>query len=250
MCIRDSANSGAVTPSPTPTAPTAPSSAAPTPTDNPFGVVRNSLVDAVIFDGGYGVDYAGFAATVMARLSHGAQATVTPSKKISQELLPRFTNGTPPDVIDNSGADSLALSRILSQLEDLTPVIDARNLEGRTIRDTLYGGVLGPGTFDGKLAAVNYVMTVFAVWYSRSLFTDHGWTIPRTWDDLYNLGVKAKALDLEQQEAEKSLAEALAEKCVSDPHDLAEEAARVGESRQLFDLNAIDLGHQCVDPRW
>ncbi|HSN42840.1 MAG TPA: N-acetylglucosamine/diacetylchitobiose ABC transporter substrate-binding protein, partial [Propionibacteriaceae bacterium] len=153
-------------------------------------------VDAVIFDGGYGVDYALFAATVMGKLPHGAQATVTPSTRISQELLPRFTNGTPPDVIDNSGADSLALSRILSQLEDLTPVIDARNLEGRTIRDTLYGGVLEPGAFDGKLAAINYVMTVFAVWYSRSLFADHGWTIPRTWDDLFNLGVKAKAVDL------------------------------------------------------
>ncbi|HSN44516.1 MAG TPA: twin-arginine translocation signal domain-containing protein, partial [Propionibacteriaceae bacterium] len=42
------ANDAVVTPRPSPSLP---SSAAPTPTDNPFGVTRGSLVDAVIFDG-------------------------------------------------------------------------------------------------------------------------------------------------------------------------------------------------------
>ena len=83
----------------------------------------------------------------------------------------------------------------MAQLEDLTSVIDAPNVEGTKIRDTLFGGVLEPGTFDGKLAAINYALTVYALWYSASLFEENGWTPPKTWDEAYELGVKAKEKD-------------------------------------------------------
>ncbi len=33
--------------------------------ENPFGMVEDSTVDAVIFDGGYGTDYVSFAAAIM-----------------------------------------------------------------------------------------------------------------------------------------------------------------------------------------
>ncbi|MET0481029.1 MAG: N-acetylglucosamine/diacetylchitobiose ABC transporter substrate-binding protein, partial [Mycetocola sp.] len=75
----------------------------------------------------------------------------------------------------------------------LQDVIDADNLEGDKIADTLDGGVLKPGTFDGKLAAINYVLTVYAVWYSSSLFEENGWTPPTTWAEALDLGAKAKA---------------------------------------------------------
>jgi N-acetylglucosamine transport system substrate-binding protein len=52
--------------------------------------------------------------------------------------------------------------------------------------------VEAPGTFDGKLAALNYVLTVYAVWYSASLFEQNGWTPPETWDDAIALGAEAK----------------------------------------------------------
>ena len=121
---------------------------------------------------------------------------VAPSTQIAQELQPRFVGGNPPDLIDNSGAGTSASATIIDQLEDLTSVIDAPNLEGIKIRDTLFGGVLEPGTFDGKLAALNYVMTVYALWYSASLFDDNGWTPPKTWDEAIELGAKAKEKDM------------------------------------------------------
>ena len=71
-------------------------------------------------------------------------------------------------------------------------MIDAPNLEGIPIRDTLYGGVLAPGTFGDKFAAMNYVLTVYAVWYSQSLFDEHGWTPPTTWAEAKQLGAAAK----------------------------------------------------------
>ncbi|WP_196832059.1 N-acetylglucosamine/diacetylchitobiose ABC transporter substrate-binding protein [Mycetocola sp. CAN_C7] len=159
---------------------------------NPFGLAADSTVDSVIFDGGYGVDYVEFAAKIVEKNHDGVTAKVASSTQIAQELQPRFVGGNPPDLVDNSGAQSIGFNTILDSLEDLTDVIDAENLEGEKIRDTLYGGVLKPGTFDGKLAAINYVLTVYGVWYSSSLFEENGWTPPTTWAEALELGAQAK----------------------------------------------------------
>jgi N-acetylglucosamine transport system substrate-binding protein len=161
--------------------------------DNPFGMADSASVDAVIFDGGYGTDYVAFAAAIMEKNHDGSSVKVSATTEIAQELQPRFVGGDPPDLIDNSGENAIGFSTILDQLEDLGDVLDADNLEGTRIRDTLFGGVETPGTFDGKLAALNYVLTVYAVWYSASMFTEFGWTPPTTWDEAIDLGAAAKA---------------------------------------------------------
>ena len=161
--------------------------------DNPFGMAEKSTVDAVIFDGGYGTDYVAFAGALLEGNHSGSTVEVSATTEIAQELQPRFVGGDPPDLIDNSGENAIGFSTILDQLEDLSDVLDANNLEGTKIRDTLFGGVEAPGTFDGKLAALNYVLTVYAVWYSASLFAEFGWTPPTTWDEAIDLGAAAKA---------------------------------------------------------
>lgn len=163
--------------------------------DNPFGVAANTTVDAVIFNGGYGVDYVENAGKLMEKSKglEGVTVKVSPSTKIATELQPRFVGGNPPDLVDNSGANSIGWNTIIEQLEDLTEVLDAENLEGTKIRDTLFAGVEEPGTFDGKFVALNYVMTVYGIWYSSSLFEQNGWEIPTSWQDLKALGEAAKA---------------------------------------------------------
>lgn len=162
-------------------------------TKNPFGVKTGSTVAATIFNGGYGTDYVDFAAAVMAKQSFKATATVSPATNIAQSLQPKFVAGNPPDLVDNSGANAIGVATIRSQLSELSDVIAANNYEGKKISDTLYGGVTKPGTLDGKLLILNYVLTVYALWYSASLFEANGWTVPKTWDEAYELGVKAKA---------------------------------------------------------
>ncbi|WP_286302524.1 extracellular solute-binding protein [Microbacterium suwonense] len=162
--------------------------------DNPFGVAANSKVDAVIFDGGYGIDYVENSAKIMEGNKNldGVTVKVASSTKIAQELQPRFVGGNPPDLIDNSGANSIGWNTILDQLEELDDVLDSDSLEGTKISDTLFGGVKAPGTFDGRFVALNYVMTVYGIWYSSSLFEENGWTVPTSWQDLKALGAAAK----------------------------------------------------------
>ena len=159
---------------------------------NPFGMAANSTVDAVIFNGGYGIAYTEFAAKQVEKLQTGSTVKVTPATNIAQTLQPRFVAGNPPDVIDNSGAGLIGINTIRDQLEDLTAVIEAKNYEGMVIKDTLYAGVTEPGTFDGKFVQLNYVLTVYALWYSASLFKEKGWTVPKTYDEMLALGAEAK----------------------------------------------------------
>ncbi|MCL2514564.1 MAG: N-acetylglucosamine/diacetylchitobiose ABC transporter substrate-binding protein [Microbacteriaceae bacterium] len=161
---------------------------------NPFGLAETSSIEAVIFNGGYGYDYVQFAADQVKKQFPKVTAKVSPSTQIAQELQPRFVGGNPPDLIDNSGANNIGFNTIASQLETLDDVFEANNYEGTKISDTLYPAVKEPGTFSGKFIAMNYVMTVYGVWYSASLFEQNGWTVPKTWDDALALGAKAKAM--------------------------------------------------------
>ena len=160
--------------------------------NNPFGLEVPSDVDAAIFNGGYGVAYAEFAAEMVGKKFDGVTVKVSKIQDATTELQPRFVGGDPPDVIDNAGKGKIGISAIIGELEDLTDVIDSNNYEGEPIRDTLYAGVLEPGTIDGKLAVINYVLTVFGLWYSASLFEENGWEPPKTWDDAIALGAKAQ----------------------------------------------------------
>jgi N-acetylglucosamine transport system substrate-binding protein len=159
---------------------------------NPFGVESGSTVEAVIFKGGYGIDYAEFAGKQVEAKQQGVTVKVSPVTKVAQSLQPRFVAGNPPDVIDNSGAGLIGVNTIRDQLAELNDVIEAKNYEGTVIKDTLYQGVTEPGTFDGKFIVLNYALSVFAIWYSASLFEQNGWTVPKTYDEMLSLGAEAK----------------------------------------------------------
>ena len=107
----------------------------------------------MIFNGGYGIDYAEFAGKQVEAFQKGTTVKVSPQTNIAQTLQPRFVAGNPPDVIDNSGANLIGINTIRDQLETLDDVINATNYEGKVIKDTLYSGVIEPGTFDGKFVA-------------------------------------------------------------------------------------------------
>ena len=160
--------------------------------DNPFGVEADSAVEAVIFDGGYGIAYVEYAADIMGADFPEMSFDVSGTVDIAPQLQPRFVAGDPPDLIDNAGAQQIGFSTIVDQLEELDDVFDAPNLEGVTIRDTLYDGVEEPGTFGDRFVAINYVMTVYGIWYSASLFEEYGWEPPTTLEETRDLGAAAQ----------------------------------------------------------
>ena len=164
--------------------------------DNPFGVKGDLALDVVIFKGGYGDDYAKAHEAMYAEKYPDAQIGHQGIQKIQEALQPRFNAGNPPDVVDNSGAGQIKLDLLVAdgQLADLTELLDAPSIDdpNKKVRDLLVPGTIEPGTFDGKMYALNYGFTVWGLWYSSSLFKEKGWEVPQTWSDFLALCAEIK----------------------------------------------------------
>ncbi|WP_281898216.1 N-acetylglucosamine/diacetylchitobiose ABC transporter substrate-binding protein [Phytohabitans aurantiacus] len=154
---------------------------------NPFGVKEDAPLEVVIFNGGYGEDYAKAHEAMYNEKWPKAKITHSATQEISKTLQPRFVDGSPPDVVNNSGAGQIDQGGLVSQgaLTDLTALLDAPSLDvpGKKVRDTLLPGVVDVGSYDGKFYVLNISYTTYGIWYSTKLFADKGWTYPKTWDE-------------------------------------------------------------------
>ncbi|MFI6122163.1 N-acetylglucosamine/diacetylchitobiose ABC transporter substrate-binding protein [Streptomyces sp. NPDC051064] len=164
--------------------------------DNPFGVAEDAALDVVVFKGGYSDDYAKFDEKLYGKKFPKAKISHSGITEIGTELQPRFVAGDPPDVFDNSGGKKIAMGTLVDdgQLADLADLLKAPSFDDpdTTVEDTLLPGALDATTFDGKVMGLPYVFTVNGFWYSKTLFDQHGWTWPTTWDGLTALAAKIK----------------------------------------------------------
>jgi len=160
-------------------------------TANPLGVKADAPLEVVVFQGGYGDDYATRAEAQYRQQYPAAKIDHKGLQKVGEAMQPRFVAGDPPDVVDNTGAGRLDIATLVGagQVADLAELLDAPALDqpGRTVRDTLLPGVVDDGTFGGTTVALNFTYTVWGLWYSKPFFASRGWAYPRTWDEMLAL---------------------------------------------------------------
>jgi N-acetylglucosamine transport system substrate-binding protein len=168
--------------------------------DNPLGVKADAPLEVVIFKGGYGDDYAKSAEAAYTQKYPKAAIDHKGIQRVGEALQPRFVADTPPDVVDNSGAGRLDLPTLAGagKLADLTELLDAPawDASGKKVRDTLLPGVVEDGTLAGKVAMLNLTYTVWGVWYSKTLFAQHGWAYPKNWTEMLALCAEIKKAGL------------------------------------------------------
>ena len=159
--------------------------------DNPFGVDAAAALSVVIFDGGYGDDYAKFHEELYKDKFSKAAIKHKAITDIRQQMQPLFNAGNPPDVLDNAGAEAMPISTLADtgQVTDLTELFeaDAIGMEGTKVRDTLNSVAIESAEYAGKPMVLNYALQVYGLWYDRALFDDKGWEPAETWDDFLAL---------------------------------------------------------------
>jgi len=164
---------------------------------NPLGVAEEAPLEVVIFNGGFGDDYAKAHETMYRATYPKAEIKHSATQEISKTLQPRFVDGTPPDVINNSGAGQIDFNGLVSQgaLADLGELLDAPSLDipGKTVRETLLPGVVEIGSYNGSFLVLNYTYTAYGIWHSTKLFADRGWEYAKTWDEHIALCKQIKA---------------------------------------------------------
>ena len=151
---------------------------------NPLGVDRRVPLEVVISTGGpIDTRYAGEVVTRSYRdLFPDAKVIQSNTADPIAAVLPRFTTGRPPDVINNSGPQQLDQVALIQagELLDLSELYGAPSLDvpGRNVRETLL-----PGVTETDRYVLNHAVTACGLWYSAKLFADNGWTPPATWAD-------------------------------------------------------------------
>lgn len=166
--------------------------------DNPFGVDPEEPLEVVIFDGGFSDEYAVDGHQPMYNEAFpDAEISNSTIDDISATQQPRFADGNPPDVLDNSGAEAIANDTLVSEglVEDLTPLLEAPSYDDPdvTVADSLLEGVLRPGIYrdpesdEERVFFLNYAMGGWAIWYDQALFDDRGWDVPTSWDEMMDL---------------------------------------------------------------
>src|SRR5262245_6476874 len=156
--------------------------------ENPLGVDGKAALEVVIFDGGYGDEYAkNIHEPIYKRKFPDATINHSATQEISQQLQPRFIAGNPPDFVNNSGTNVMDSGALVAdgQLADLTPLLDAPSIDepGKKVRETLVPGTVSFGTLDGKPYVLYYVLSIFGLWYNDQLFKARSWTAPKSWAD-------------------------------------------------------------------
>ncbi|MEX3106462.1 MULTISPECIES: N-acetylglucosamine/diacetylchitobiose ABC transporter substrate-binding protein [unclassified Streptomyces] len=164
---------------------------------NPLGVDESANLEFVLFDGGFGTQYAKDAVTSYEKAFPKAEVKFSATQKIQSVLQPRFNQGTPPDLIDNSGAEQMDMGILSSkkQLTDLTPLLDAPSYDdpNKKVRDTLRPGIVEMGQLDGApVWILYYAYTVYGVWYSQKALDALDSAYPETWDQMLAVCEKAK----------------------------------------------------------
>ncbi|GIH91815.1 N-acetylglucosamine/diacetylchitobiose ABC transporter substrate-binding protein [Planobispora siamensis] len=155
---------------------------------NPLGLAEDRPLEIWIFDGGFGDAYAKDIHEPLLKAKYPKlEIKHNATQEIAKTLQPRFAGGNPPEFINNSGANAMDFGALVQdgQLADLTPLYDAPSWDDPTVkvRDTIDPAAIELGSYDGTPYVMNYVNTVWGIWYSQKLFDDNGWRPPKTWEE-------------------------------------------------------------------
>ncbi|MEV3858639.1 N-acetylglucosamine/diacetylchitobiose ABC transporter substrate-binding protein [Streptomyces sp. NPDC050095] len=157
---------------------------------NPLGVKKGAALEAFIFKGGLGDQYAKDAEAEYTKM-WGGSVKHTGTQQVGPKLTPRFSGGNPPDIIDNSGADHLDMNRLSSQgqLQDLKALMDAPSLDdkSKTVKDTIHPMTYEKGLHGDTFDVLYYAFTIYGTWFSQKTLDDNGWKYPTTLDDMVKL---------------------------------------------------------------
>ncbi|TYB55954.1 carbohydrate ABC transporter substrate-binding protein [Nonomuraea sp. PA05] len=168
--------------------------------DSGSGSGGKTTLSVAALEGGYGRDmYTQVIAAYEAKHPN-VDVQLQISKSIEDEITPNMKAGRFPDVVVLGQGRKAALTETLIKdkaLEDLTPVLQAKVPgEDKTVGGKLIDGIVGNLNTnpygDGKTYTMPMYYAPTGLFYNQGLFDQKGWKVPATWDELFELGEKAK----------------------------------------------------------
>lgn len=131
----------------------------------------------------------------------GIKVELTTDKSLEDVIGAGMKAGDYPDVVHLATGRPAALTETLIKengLEDITDVLSMTVPgEDKKVSDKIAGGFTESSLTnpynDGKTYMAPMFYSPCGLFYNQGLFEEKGWTVPTTWDEMWELGDKAKA---------------------------------------------------------
>lgn len=166
---------------------------------------EKEVLEIAVFEGGFGKDYWEACIEAFEKENPDVEVKMEANPKIGDIIRPKLSSDDTPDFIYLSTNDPSGVANALIKdkaLVDLTDVFEREDPDnkGKKIKEKVLPGFLDiPLTApygDNKVYLAPLYYNVTGLWYNKALFKENGWEVPKTWDEFFELGKKAKEKDL------------------------------------------------------
>lgn len=144
-------------------------------------------VEVAIFEGGYGIEWHTKVAEEFDRSRDGVNITLWGDPRTADIIKPRLLRGDPPDMILDERLP-IWLLIAADKLHPFNPWLEKPGYGTDTPwGDQFAGGMLDMFKSDGNVYAIPAAYGLWGVWYDARMFREHGWAVPKTWDEFLAL---------------------------------------------------------------
>lgn len=154
-------------------------------------------IEVAAFQGGFGLDFFQYAAREYEKTHPNVSIKVWGDPRIWEKLRTRFIQGDVPDLTwPGWGMDVWALVAE-GKVMPLDKYLSSKAYDQDKLwKDTYIQSLLDKGKYQGHYYILPYNNNVFGWWYNVNMFKQHGWTPPKTYDELLTLCDKIKKADI------------------------------------------------------
>ena len=173
---------------------------APEDTGSASGSKKTTLKVAAL-ESAYGADMWKQIKAAFEAENEGVTVELTIDKNLEDVISPDMKAGNYPDVIHLATGRPLALTETMTKdnaLRDLSAILEMTVPgENVKVKDKILPGFLDTSLTKPYSDGKTYLMPMFygpcGLFYNAGLFQQKGWEVPKTWDEMWELGEKAKA---------------------------------------------------------
>ena len=163
--------------------------------------VTEQILKVAAFEGGYGADMWTEVVEAFEASHPGVTVELTIEKKIEDVITPDMKAGEYPDVVHLATGREAGLTETLTKEKGLLEITDVLSMtvpgENVTVQDKVLPGFLDTLGTNPYGDGVTYYAPMFyspcGLFYNAALLEEKGWEVPTTWDEMWELGDKAKA---------------------------------------------------------
>ena len=131
----------------------------------------------------------------------GIEVTLTLEKNLEDVIGPSMQGGDYPDVVLLATGREKGLTEQFIKDKLIADITDVLSMtipgESATVSSKLIPGFVGTNATnpygDGKTYLAPMFYSPCGLFYNAGLFQEKGWEVPKTWDEMWELGDKAKA---------------------------------------------------------